>query len=249
MSAMPTLTRRAPAADPVPPPRSPERERLAVAISTLAQCTYEADRVEEARQKLDERFFDVLQPAVTAAREALTEAEELAPNALVDAVLEGGISEDATAVAKINLRQAEVAVEQTRSARRVLENRAQDAQIDIGNARRNLDAAVAAVIQSDPAKKAVVSAFFAAGRRTLQLARAIRTMGIIAQGVEAVDIGLTLRIGDILKPGGSNTGQSSFQRDPDWAAAVAALRDDADVALPGLPAEDDAPAGDATKAA
>jgi hypothetical protein len=157
MSAMPTLTRRAPAADPVPPPRSPERQKLAIAISTLAQCTYEADRVEEARQKLDDRLFDVLHPAVTAAREALVEAEDSAPNALVDAVLEGGISEDATAVAKINLRQAEVAVEQSRAARRVLENRAQDAQIDIGNARQALDKAVENVIQSAPAKKAVVA--------------------------------------------------------------------------------------------
>jgi hypothetical protein len=246
---MPALVRHAPLPDQPPPPRSPERERLATAISTLAQATYEVDRVEEARQKLDNRLFDVLNPAVTAAREALVEAEDSAPNALVDAVLAGGISEDATAVARIELRQAETAVQQVREARRVLENRAAQAQIDIGNARQALDRAVAAVINADPAKKALVAEFYRSGRRTLQLARAIRTMGIIAQGVEAVDIGLTLRIGDILRPGGSSTGQSSFQRDPDWAAAVAALRDDADVALPGLPAEDDAPAGNATKAA
>jgi hypothetical protein len=233
---MPTLTRRA-------PPRSPERQKLATAISTLAQCTYEADRVEEARQKLDERFFDVLQPAVTAAREALVQAEDSAPNALVDAVLEGGISENATAVAKINLRQAEVAVEQSRAARRVLENRAADAQVDIGNARLALDRAVQNVIQSDPAKKALMAEFFRAGRRTLLLAGIIRTMGIGATGVANDRVGLTLRISDILKPGGSSTGASSFQRDPSWARAVAALRDDADVALPGLPADD--PAGEA----
>jgi hypothetical protein len=86
------LVRHAPLPDLPPPPRSPERERLATAISTLAQCTYEADRVEEARQRLDDRLFDVLNPAVTAAREALVEAEESAPEALVDAVIQIGVS-------------------------------------------------------------------------------------------------------------------------------------------------------------
>jgi hypothetical protein len=130
MSAMPALVRRAP---PPAPLRSPEREKLADAISSLAQATYEADRVEAARQKLDDKYFDQLQPAADAAREALVEAEEVSPQHLVDAVLAGSIAEDATALARIKLRQAETAVEQARAARRVLENEAERAQVAIGN--------------------------------------------------------------------------------------------------------------------
>jgi hypothetical protein len=185
---MPALVRRAPAPDLPPPPRSPERQKLADAISALAQAVHEADRVEEAQQRLFDKMHDVLNPAVEAAREALVEAEDSAPEHLVDAVLAGSISEDGSAVARIHLRQAETAVEQTRQARRVLENRAEQAQIDIGNARQALDRAVAGVIATDPAKQAVMAEFFAAGRRTLQLVRIIRTMGIIAQGVEAADM-------------------------------------------------------------
>jgi hypothetical protein len=74
-------------------------------------------------------------------------------------------------------------------------------------------------------------------------------MGVIAQGVDHDRIGLTLRISDIIKPGGANTGASSFQRDPLWASAIAMLREDPDAAMPGLPAEDDAPAGNGAKAA
>jgi hypothetical protein len=225
---------------PPAPPRSPEREKLADAISSLAQAVYEADRVEAARQKLDDRYFDELQPAAEEAREALVEAEEVSPQHLVDAVLEGKISEDATAVARINLRQAEVAVEQARSARRVLENEAERAQVAIGNARQALDKAVQNVVQADPAKQAVTAEFFRTGRHLLRLARVIRTMGIIAQGVAAVDIGLVLRINDIIKPGSVNsTGASSFTRDPAWTSALAALREDADTLLPGLPPTDD----------
>jgi hypothetical protein len=89
-----------------------------------------------------------------------------------------------------------------------------------------------------------VSEFFRTGRRVLQLARSIRTFGNVVTGVEAVDIGLTLRINDIAKPG-SGGHAVSYTKDPSWAAAIAALREDADTRLPGLPAQDDDPAGDA----
>jgi hypothetical protein len=116
-------------------------------------------------------------------------------------------------------------------------------------ARRDLDNAVSVVVSSDPAKLAAVADFFRAGRHLLHLARILKTLGINARGVEALDFGLVLRIGDVVRPG-SGGDASLYTPDPEWAAALAALREDAAAELPGLPAAEDADAGDgAAKAA
>jgi hypothetical protein len=147
------------------------------------------------------------------------------------------------------LRQAEAAVEQASQARRLLHDEAQRAEVAIGTARKDLDAAITAVVHVDPAKQAAVAEFFRAGRHLLTLARVLRTLGInVARGVEAVDIGLVLRIGDIARSGSSGNA-SLFTPDAEWAMAIAALPDDADAKLPDLPEDDDdVDAGNATNA-
>jgi hypothetical protein len=61
---------------------------------------------------------------------------------------------------------------------------------------------------------------------------------MIVRGAEGH--GLAFRITDAAAP----IGRTAFVRDAEWAAAIAALRDDPDARLPGLPAED-GPAGGA----
>jgi hypothetical protein len=234
----PQLHRGTPSPPPVLPPRSPERQKLADAISLLADAVASAEKIEEARQKLDNRRYDVLEPAVRAAKRELEEAIADAPAQLVAAVLEGGIAEDVSAVAKIELRQAETAVEQARSARAVLFEEAQRAEGAITAAQRGLDRAVSAVVSADPARQAVLAEFQRFANHALRCAQILRTCGMIVRGAEAH--GLMFRVVDAPVP----MGKTSFTPDREWASATRALRDDPDAPLPGLPAEDD-PAGDA----
>lgn len=64
----------------------------------------------------------------------------------------------------------------------------------------------------------------------------------VSRGVEAVDLRLILRIGDIAPPG-SGGNASLFTPDPEWAAALAALADDPDAPLPDLPPPEPGDAG------
>ena len=191
------------------------------------------DRVEKARQAVDTKLFDTLQPAARAARERLDEAREAAPELLVDRLLGDAPTCGATvADFEAALAEAEAAVEENRRARRVLGDEADRAQIAIGQARKAVDAAIAAVVGSDPARQAVLDEFNKCARRALRCAKVLRTAGMIVRGAEAH--GLAFRITDAAVP----VGKTAFTPpDRDWAAALAALWSDADAPLPGLPAE------------
>ena len=239
---MPQLQRGTPwAAASVPPPRSVERQHLADCIGRLAEAVAQADRVETARQRINDRLFDQLEPAVRSAKRALEEAADASPELLVDAVLSGGIAEDASATARIALRQAEAAVEQARQARAMLGEEADRAQNAVTAARQDLDRAVSAVIAADPAKAAVITEFARCARRVLQCAQRLRMIGV-NQIAEMAGLRLIIQVAPTV------SGAVAFAPDPTWASALGALRDDADAKLPGLPA-DDGPAGDAAEAA
>jgi len=101
----------------------------------------------------------------------------------------------------------------------------------------------ARTLSSQRARAAVLAEFSRCARRALRCAQILRTSGLIVRGAEGH--GLAFRITDAAAP----VGRSAFVHDPGWAAAIAALRDDAD-APPDLRAHDDGvDAGNTTDAA
>ena len=95
----------------------------------------------------------------------------------------------------------------------------------------------------DPARQAVVVEFHRAARRALRCAKALRTCGLITQG--ATGHGLRLTIGEAA----AAMGEVAFKHDAEWLTALAALHEDPDAPLPGLPDPEDAAGGRAPAAA
>jgi hypothetical protein len=218
----------------VVPPRSAERQRLADAIERHANAVAQRERVTEAQQRLDGEYFDRLQPTVAEAHEALAEARHGAPHALVEALLaDEPAGSSAVAEAEAEFRQAEAKVAEARQARSMLRDELRGREHAADQAKRAVDAAVRAVVSSDPAKQEVLREFFATGRQVLRLARVLRTMGDVVTGISADDIGLHLRIGDIAMPGDPN--RCLYTPNPEWLSALAGMSTDADQPLPGLP--------------
>lgn len=226
-----------------PPPRSPERQRLFDARLALSAAEGLANRIEAARQKLDDRLYDQLQPAVRVAQEQLDEARQAAPSLLADAALNDKSGTVDVARAEARLAKAKAAVDEAHQAKRVLREEAERAEIQIGMARQKLDAAVTDAVKADPARQAVLDEYDRAARRALDCARVLRTLSVNPVA-EAHGLRLIIGIAPV------STGATTFVPDSVWVAALAALRLDPDQPLPGLPAEDD-PAGnvDAARAA
>jgi hypothetical protein len=212
------------------PPRSPERQRLALAQQAHAAAMERQARVAEAQQRHDATYFGQIRPAVARAKEALD-----APRALLDNLL----GDDQPAVrsnvadAANELAEAEAGVENARQARDMLADEASRAANSAAGAERDLTAAVNAVVATDPGKQAVVDELRRARRRFLQMQRILMTLGHGVDRFAAEDIGLGLRIYALSEPG--NMGSSLFTPDGAWRMALAALREDAESQLPGLP--------------
>ena len=215
-------------------PRSPERQRLADAIERRDDAVFQHGRVSDALEKLDEQIFDQLGPACRRAREALDEAMAAAPALLVAATLGDPADPDAgpsVAEAEATLKAADQAASDARKARSILREELRHREQQVDQANRAVEQAVKAVVGSE--KGAVVDEFYRSGRRTLRLARIMRTIGDVVTGVSADDLGLHLRIGDIAPPG--EPSRILYRPDPDWSAAIDQLRSgDPDVELPGL---------------
>ncbi|HXP04283.1 MAG TPA: hypothetical protein VN808_09190 [Stellaceae bacterium] len=228
------------------PARSPERQALADAQERHADAVTQQERVAEAQQRTSDALYGKLLPAIERSREALAAAKTHEPRRLVDAALGKPGTRSTVADAERELADAERRADESRRTRTLLAEEARRASDAVEAARHVLDNAVATVIASDPAKIAAVAEFFRTGRRLLRLARVIRTLNIVAPGVSADDIGLFVRIGDIVQPGNLNS--TLYRPDPAFAAALSALRDDPDVALPGLPEPEPDDAGDGSAA-
>ena len=107
--------------------------------------------------------------------------------------------------------------------------------MQIDRAAHELERAIAAVVNADPARAAVVAQFFRYAGRALKCAVALRTAGMNMQGAEAH--GLMFKITQAPQT------MAEFGRpvppDPEWAAALEALREDPDAQLPDLLDADD----------
>jgi hypothetical protein len=209
------------------------RAKLAACITAHAEAKAEADRVEEARSRTYDRLFDVLHPAVRLAKKALADAKQNAPQVLVDSVL-GEPDPDIMTVADAEqlVRKAEDDLAAGREARQILSDEATKAAIAAGEAERHVTAAVQAVVQASPARAALLAEYWRCAKRALRCAQALRTSGVGMQGAE----GHGLRF--VISEAAAAIGEHPFKHDAEWLAALAALREDADVTLPGLPAAD-----------
>jgi cellobiose-specific phosphotransferase system component IIA len=127
-----------------PPPRSPERQRLAEAIQAHSDAIDRAARVNDAQQRVDDQLFNQLQPAVRAAQKAIDEAHAIAPEMLIDSVLrnESVVGGMTVAQSQAALAEAEQKVAEARLARALLAKESERAQIAIGTALRELSSAV-----------------------------------------------------------------------------------------------------------
>lgn len=219
---------------PAGPARSLERTRLAAAIEAHAAAVAQAERVTAAQQRAEDAYFE-LYPAVAAAREALARAREYEPLRLVDVAL--GDAEDipGAAEAEAALEEAEQRLAEARSVRSAIRDEAGRADQAVEQTKFEIDRAVAAAVAADPARAALLAEFRRVGARALHCAQALRTAGLIVQGAEAH--GLAFRIHEAP----TSIDKTAFRPDPGWLNAIAALREDADSVLPGLPGAEDDP--------
>ena len=149
----------------------------------MADAGAAAGRVGEAQEKVNNQLSG-LRATAAAAERAVSEARAMAPEFLVDAVLRGEVIAGGASVAQCEARwrASESAVQVARDARRMLSDEAVKADIQIGEAKKDLDDAVTAVVRSDPARQAVVVEFNRCARRALACARALRSAGLSVQG-------------------------------------------------------------------
>lgn len=194
--------------------RSPEREKLAAAIERVVTATAALDRVHQARAKVGSQY-DV---GVAAAEEALEAARLREPRRLVDELLGVvGVKHLTVAEAEASLADATREQDRRRKIHSLLDEEEASAVSELKDARHGRDNAVKAVVASDPATAALLSAFVEARQRVAELQR----------------IWLALPS----RPDDSST-WCPFDHFPDlggsqaWVAATAALLTDADAALP-----------------
>lgn len=228
------------------PSRSPERQRLAAAIRRHADAVAALGRIGEAQERLEAEFFDVLVPAVPAARAALEDARVAAPAALVDRLLgDAPGAGPSLAEAEAALAEAEKKLADGREARSLLAEEAARAETAVNSAQFAVGNAIRDAVASDPSLAALRAEFTRSARRALRCLQALFTAGHKIGAIEAH--GLRFAIGEAA----AAIGQKTFFHDSEWTAALAALRDDPDAALPGLPEPDpdDAGDGDSTRAA
>jgi hypothetical protein len=212
-------------------PRSPERQALADAIAKHSAATEHQNRVELARQRLEDDLYGTFQPTVAAARRAIAEAREIAPEMLIDRVLRnesisGGVT---VAQSQTMLADAERRVEEARAARRLMVEEAVAADQAVARATTAVDAAVRAVIAAD--RVALLREYHRVGTRFLQLAQALRSTGFSVALGAANDVNTAAKALGLAGPGDLSAPDAAFVG---W---VQALPEDADAQLPALPPE------------
>jgi hypothetical protein len=199
------------------PARTAERQRLADAVGRHRNAVEALDRVTAALGRLEREYYDETVPAAVAAKAALEEARQAAPAALVSRYLGDGDPGDAPSVteAERRLAEAEREIAEARTARGMLADEAQRAQAAVDLARMALDGAIKAVVSASPELSALRAEFERARKRMSVLIGALAGAGVTTSRVAWTD--------------------DAFVPPAEWTAAVAALRDDPDAVLPGLP--------------
>jgi len=196
---------------------SPERAALLAEIAKHKAAVAEHERIQAAQRRLEEEFFERLQPAVREAMDRLQEAKRARPALLVAVALgETTHGPDITEAERL-LADAQRKVAEGREARRLVEDAAERARVAVSIARSDLDAAVTAVVSASPELAALRDSYESALQRLAEAVGALKTAGHRPQWPPALDQ------------------KAAFEPSPEWAAALAALRESADTQLPGLP--------------
>jgi len=214
----------------------PARLVLAAAIERLRAAEEKAERTSGALARLEDDLYGKLIPGVPAAQAALDAARARHPHLLVAAALgeEGDPEELSVADAETALASAEHRLADVREAIRLIRGEAQRANDSLDAAMHARDNAVRAAVLADEATNRLRAAFRASASRTLHLAKLLKTAGITpapfdAHGQRMVVTAEPVVIG----------APSAFSPDIEWESAIAALRDDPAVELPGVPPADE----------
>jgi hypothetical protein len=229
------------------PPRSPERQQLAAAISRRREAEERLRRVEEADQRALDQRIDLNQRLLPAAEEALKDARAEAPRVLVAALLadeEPGPS--AVDIALEEVARLERRLAEAEEASRLLDTELRQAREVVWHpdAHAPLNNAVNAALAGEPVVAALRARRERHYRCGLRDDRILKTLGLDDRyEFHDAETGLRLRTDDIPLPIGAS---SAFVPDESFKAALARLRIDADAPLPGLPddaADDDGGTG------
>lgn len=207
-------------------PRSPERARLAECIAAHADAVARLERINEALGRLNDAFFGELQPMVRKAMDRLAEAKLNEPQRFVDEFLGEAQAGGAPSLADAEkaLREAESAVEHARQARKLLAEEAVRAERSVAFAESRLNEAVDAAAC---AESAALLPHFA--KCLQQLAEAAAPLLSLPSTV------MPPNVSGWHSGGGVNIRIECDKPDPAVAAWLAALREDTDTVLPGLP--------------
>ena len=202
-----------------PPQRSAERQHLRRADrAPRYQLLAHAARLSDARERLNLRELKASRAQAAA---ALRNAEEQAPQQLVDRLL-GAVAADVLTVADATARLAEeeTAYDEASAARVLLDDELEEIRLQLGVLRLRCDNALSAVLQTDPRVEMLWQRHHEARQVVADLDRCLRVVDH-AGGIEPADRGC-----------------AAFREYPDrgnseaWKLAVAKLAVDADALLP-----------------
>jgi chromosome segregation ATPase len=203
--------------DATSPPRTPEREQLAEAITRHAEATDRLAAVQAARERTEQARRD--------AKEAIAKATAGIEQAKIDAAAQlvggavGGVSVKA---ARAALQDCEDSLEAAVSAGSVLAGSTEEAERELANAERGVDSAVEGVVKASAEIRALVARLKPAYIELTDVRNALRAM--------------QSRLPDDLKIWGvvdvPSIKLDELKLAPTWRAALAALVKDADAPLP-----------------
>ncbi|MGH2506089.1 MAG: hypothetical protein ACRDHZ_01500 [Ktedonobacteraceae bacterium] len=172
-------------------------------------------------------------PAVEKTQQDLAHAQAVEAEELIGRLIDGAASGPSVTMAEELLAKAEQALAECRHHRLVLGE--EEAQLETRRsiARKALDEAVAEAIVEDPARAALVARFERHAARALRYARSLASAGFNVRGHTAHGLRLAIF------PAAAAVDEQVFFPDRAWTDAIAALHEDPDTILPGLPPADD----------
>jgi hypothetical protein len=198
--------------------RTPERQALAIAIDRHAQAQHRLEALRTARERISltelERNRDEAAGAVTAARAA-------APRQLADRLLGKATAGTLTPIEEAvrHHAMAEAALVEAQGARDLLKDEEGEARTQFERASENRAKAIAEVLRRAPETLAVWHAYVAAHKAIEEIAWVLQVIG-------------PLRLPESVRWDGIHWPPARASGLP-WTAAIGALADDPDAALPG----------------
>ena len=203
----------------------PERAALATAIARHADAAERLDRIRSALDRLPSS--DEMASKLEAATAALADAR-LTENANTVARLLGEPADpDPVPAAKAAHAETADSLAQVRQQRDLLAGQERQAETTLSYRLMDLKRDLAAVLQASPAVAALAEAFAAAQRRVVELRAALRAVSA-ANGIPE-----SHRLWEALP--GDGFFPDRLPAVAAWRAAIAALAQDPNTPLPGLP--------------